>query len=216
VRKRVLGVLAGSDMPPDLLRAWADSADVVLAADAGADRLVEAGARPSKIVGDLDSISDSAKAMGVEVVCIADQDTTDCDKLLHMAAADGYEEVTLASIEGDSLDHLLATVFSALRSQIPVRFALRRGVAWLLRAQGARAALTIRPGADRRVSLIPLTACKGVVLEGVRWPLRDAELDPTGLVSVSNRSSADEVRASIQEGSALLVAELPVEEMPLW
>jgi thiamine pyrophosphokinase len=218
VGKRVLGVLAGGDMPSELLRAWADSAEVVLAADAGADRLLEAGARPTKIVGDLDSISEYAKDMGVEVVHLADQETTDCDKLLSMAAGLGYDHVTLASVEGDSLDHLLATVFSALRARVSVRFALRRGIAWLLRTDAAHdvAKLVIHPGLDRRVSLIPLAPCKGVRLEGVCWPLHNAELSPTGLVSISNRSTGSWVQASLEEGAALLVAEFPVEEMPLW
>src|SRR5262245_29078766 len=34
---KTLGVLAGRDMPLDLLQKWAHSADLILAADAGAD-----------------------------------------------------------------------------------------------------------------------------------------------------------------------------------
>src|SRR5512142_918080 len=103
-------------MPPALLRAWADSAEVVLAADAGADRLLEAGTRPTVIVGDLDSLSERGKRLGVEIIHVPSQDSTDCDKLLQLALTMGHGAITLASVEGDSLDHLLATVFSALRS----------------------------------------------------------------------------------------------------
>ena len=216
--KRVLGVLAGKDMPADLLRRWAADADVVLAADGGADRLLEAGVRPSWIVGDMDSISKEARDMGCPILHVADQDTTDCDKLLQLAASMSYKAVTLASVEGDALDHLLATVYSALRADVAVRFALRTGVAWVL--QGGRSnmlwetVISAEPG--RRVSLVPLLPCAGVDFEGVEWPLSGAELSPTGLVSVSNRAAGTRVRASVRDGAALLVAEYSFEEMPFW
>lgn len=208
----MLGVLAGHDMPAELLRRWADSAEVLLAADAGADRLIEAGAKPTLILGDLDSISEKARACGVEVIPIADQSSTDCDKLLRIAGDRGYTEVTLASIEGDSLDHLIATVFSAVRAPVRVRLALRTGIGHVIHSGSF--VLETRPG--RRVSLLPIMPCTGVSLEGVRWPLLEAEMSPAGLVSISNESVSDSVLVRVGSGTALLVAEYPQEEMPRW
>lgn len=199
-------------MPAELLRRWADSADVLLAADAGADRLLDAGATPDLILGDLDSISERARACGAEVRHIDDQSTTDCDKLLRTAFEMGHREVTLASIEGDSLDHLIGSVYSAARAPLKVRLALRTGVAHVLHA-GAFA-LDTKPG--RRVSLLPVLPCAGVSLQGVRWPLEEAELSPAGLVSISNEAVSETVRVSLASGTALLVAEYPQEEMPRW
>lgn len=205
-------------MPPETLRRWADGADVILAADAGADRLLEAGAKPSRIVGDLDSIGERARDTGVHIVHVSDQDSTDCDKLLALAASMGFSEITLASVEGDALDHLFATVFSALRADLAIRFALRTGIAWVLRTGASRAPsdATIATEPGRRVSVIPLLPCRGVDLEGVEWPLAGAELSPAGLVGVSNRATEARVHASIGWGAALVVAEFPIEEMPLW
>lgn len=208
----MLGVLAGGDMRPELLRRWADSADVLLAADAGADRLMDAGAKPSLILGDLDSLSERARASGVEVLPIDDQDSTDCDKLLRVCADRGYEEVTLASVEGDSLDHLIATVYSAVRASVRVRLALRTGIGVVLHPGSF--SLDTKPG--RRVSVLPIVPCTGVCLEGVRWPLCGSSMSPDGLVSVSNEAVCETVRLSLESGSALLVAEYPQEEMPRW
>lgn len=205
-------------MAPEALRRWAESADVVLAADAGADRLLEAGARPAVVIGDMDSISETGAGSGAEVVHAPDQNSTDCDKLLALAASRGYGEVTLTCIEGDALDHVLATLYSAVRGEPGVRFALRTGLAWLVKAQAQTgpAEVTIETAVGRRVSLIPLLPCKGVDIGGVQWTLQGAELSPSGLVGVSNVATGSTVRAAIGEGAALLVAEIPAEEMPQW
>jgi thiamine pyrophosphokinase len=216
---KVLGVLAGRDMPAGLLKRWAESADVVIAADAGADLLLEVGVPPHKVVGDLDSTRRSE-----EITRMAGQDVlqlihdpsaefTDCDKLLDAALADGYEALTLAAIEGDQLDHMLASLMSAARSPLCVRAALRTGVGWVLR-DGESARVPTRP--DRRVSLLPLTRTEGVSLRGVEWPLERSELSPLGHLSISNRATGDLVEARVLEGAALLFVEFPDEEMPLW
>jgi len=212
VNEKVLGVLAGKDMPPDLLRRWASSADVLIAADAGADRLIAAGSVPNLILGDMDSISEKARNCGAEVLHIADQDSTDCDKLLRTAHDNGFKSVTLASIEGDSLDHLIGTVYSAVRASVQVRFALRTGIGYVVH-KGSHS-VSAEPG--RRVSFLPILPCSGVCLEGVRWPLKDAQMSPNGLVSVSNQAVSDSVRIALDAGSGLLVVEYPAEEMPIW
>src|SRR5687767_12418197 len=132
--KRVLGVLAGRDMGPDLLRPWADSADVIFAADSGADRLLEAGGHPHIAIGDLDSISERARGATPNIHFDPNQDRTDCDKLLAAVRSGGESEVTLACVEGDRLEHVLATLSSALQSGLRVRLALRRGIGIVMRA----------------------------------------------------------------------------------
>jgi len=211
--ERVLGVLAGEPLPGAVLQAWCDSAELVLAADGGADRVLAVGRRPHRVVGDLDSLSEAARTLGLEVIHDADQDSTDCDKLLRLAGSVGAASVTLACVEGGYLDHLLAVLASAARSPLGVRLALRTGVAWVLRGPTTTAIRT-RPG--RRVSLLPLTRCHGVGLQGVRWALSGATLDWLGLVSVSNRAESDSVLATIGEGCAVLFAQYEPDEVPFW
>lgn len=212
MNEKVLGVLAGKDMPPDLLRQWAETADCLIAADAGADRLLDAGVLPTLILGDLDSISEKARTCGVETLHIEDQDSTDCDKLLRIASEKGFATVTLASIEGDSLDHLIGTVYSAVRASVQVRFALRTGIGYVVH-EGSQA-VSAEPG--RRVSFLPILPCEGVCLGGVKWPLKDADMSPSGLVSVSNQAVSSSITLSLNNGAGLLVVEYPSEEMPIW
>jgi len=213
VPKKVLGVLAGEDMPRDLLLAWARSAEVVLAADAGADRLLEAGALPHHLVGDLDSVRRHEELVGVAVHERRDQDSTDCDKLLDLASELGYGALTLCAIEGDRMDHALSTWLSAARSPLSVRIALRQGLGWPVR-EGAPRAVAVEPGST--VSLIPLSPSEGVVLRGVEWPLEGDRLSWDGLVSISNRAVDPVVSVSLDAGLAALIVEVHRENLPSW
>lgn len=211
---RVLGVLAGRDVPLETLGAWARSADIVLAADSGANRLFELGVRPHLLAGDLDSVHADAVTAAHEVLRSEDQSTTDTEKLLAAALARGFEGVTLIGLEGDRLDHLLANVLLAARTRRPtIRLALRRGLGFVL-ADGQIHEVSCRPG--DRFSLIPIVPCAGVTIEGARWPLHNAVLEPLGPISISNEASSPDLALTVQTGVALLVLERPLGAEPTW
>ncbi len=197
----MLGVLAGADMPPERLAEWARSAGMILAADSGADRLLEVGIVPDLVVGDLDSISLLAQSEQREILHDPDQDTSDCDKLLALAAGMGCRSITLCGVEGDLPDHVLGTLHSAARASLDVRLAYRRGIGRVLRGPFAG---SIATGAGKRVSLLPLVPCEGVTLRGLAWELEDAVLDPLGLTSLSNRALGDRAEIRLASGAALL------------
>jgi thiamine pyrophosphokinase len=209
---RTLGVLAGKDMPISLLRKWVDSAEVLLAADAGLDRLLEIGVHPDAAIGDFDS-TESLQQFSKEVIRDSDESRTDCDKLLSVAQSKGIGRITLASVEGDHFDHMLATLHSASKSPLAVRIAVRSGAGWILNS-GDRVIVNTKQG--RRVSLIPLEETKGAILRGVTWPLEGSDLHPSGMTGVSNVSAADTVEAKIESGAAFLFVAFPDEEMPFW
>jgi thiamine pyrophosphokinase len=208
---RVLGVLAGTDMPTEQMMAWARSADVILAADGGADRLVANGVVPHTTIGDLDSLRSSVPQEAL--IRDPDQNTSDCDKLLDLAVRNGYSEITVIGVEGDRLDHVLGTLASAVRAPISVRLALRRGVGWILRDA---AKVEIQTLAGELVSVLPLERSLGVSLVGVRWPLSDAELSANGLVSLSNRATSEHLSLTVRSGAVLLTVLSSRLELPHW
>ena len=209
--RRVLGVLAGSDMPDDQFINWVHSADLILAADGGANRLLDCGVVPHTTIGDLDSISPDASKRQVRLIENEDQDTSDCDKLLHFAKDLGVEEITLLGVEGDLLDHVIGTVQSAAKVELGVRLALRRGIAWVLKGP-TEFSLPVLPGT--RLSLLPITLCESVTITGTQWELSGDTLDPKGLTSLSNKVVAHDFNASLKAGAALLFVE--TEGTPQW
>jgi len=211
--RRALGVLSGRDVFRDQIIRWAKQAEIILAADAGADTLTEANVKWDLLIGDLDSVSERALASSSSTLEIKDQDSTDCDKLLTYAEQNGISAITLIGVEGDLPDHVLATYQSAAKSSIDVRFVFRRGIGWIVRPGLPRHLQTI---ADRRLSLVPLAPCVGVNLSGCEWPLSNAELSPLGSTSISNRTESDSVSVTMEKGAALLFLEVPASEMPVW
>lgn len=213
IERKVLGVLAGTDMPRELLARWAASADFVVAADGGADRLRESGRHPDITLGDLDSVTPEALAESPVIRLEADQNFTDCDKLLMLIQNAGDAEVTIACAEGDLPDHFLAALSSAAACRLRVRFAFRRGIGWLLRG-GDEVCLRVDSG--QRVSLLPLTKVEDATVTGVRWPLFDAVLESGRLTSVSNVATEHEIVAHIGSGAALLFVEYEPKTFPCW
>lgn len=212
--RKVLGVLAGRDLPSGRLLRWAQWADEVLAADAGADRLHEVGIEPNIVIGDFDSFSGAESSS--RLVQDGSQDTTDCDKLLALTAELGHTHITLASVEGDQLDHMIATLHSAAKQDVAVRIALRTGLGWVLRGPTACA---IEAPEGRRVSLLPLAECHNVSIRGVEWPLESAELHPLRSTSIGNRSNGGPVEVAVEDGIVFFFLETsesdPMEDWAL-
>lgn len=212
VEKRILGVLGGKDVSGAMFKLWAQSAHILVAADSGADFALDQGIRPHAIVGDMDSVSASALESGIDLYRIDDQNHTDCDKLLDLIHRWGHEAVTLIGIEGDRLDHVLATLHSCAKSPVRVRLAVRDGVGHVLEPGKFR--IPTVPG--RRISFFPLHEARGVSATGLMWPLNDTILTIGNAISVSNLTEGESCDVEFESGSLLVLQEVPHERLPLW
>jgi thiamine pyrophosphokinase len=197
----VIGVLAGEDLPLSTLNCFLQQAKYIIAADGAANRCAEAGLLPNLIVGDLDSLREVPELREIPRRRIEDQNTTDADKLLASLEEFSGSRIAITGLEGDLPDHTLAAYASIFASPLRPEILFRRGVMYPLSGP-----ITQRSPAKlgRRVSLIPFTACQGVCLTGVEWPLTKALLAPGTSTSISNRATADSVGFSIEAGDALL------------
>ncbi len=207
----MLGVLGGLDMPDGQLRAWAESADALYAADSAGSRLIRLGFKPV-VVGDLDSFDFSLESGAERIVRDSDPNRTDCSKILSLVEQEGHKSMTLAGLEGDLLDHVLSSLSVVARSRLAVRLVLRSGLAWVLRSGDS---VTVRKGFGRRVSLLPLERSTGVNLSGVLWEVTESVMEPAGFHSVSNEGTGD-VHASVSSGAVLLFVSRAVSEGPEW
>ena len=156
-------------------------APVAVAADSGADRLLQFGVDPQAVIGDMDSISARARAeIPVERQhLVAEQVTTDFDKALRVIDA---PLVLALGFAGARLDHGLAA-FSTLIARAERRCILI-GPQDLAFAAPARLDLTLLPGEP--LSLFPMAPVTGRS-EGLEWPITGISFAPDGMIGTSNR-----------------------------
>jgi thiamine pyrophosphokinase len=212
VENRILGVLGGNDVSDKMLQFWAQSATLLVAADQGADRLVGAGFFPHVVLGDLDSIQLEHGAHSITVHHLADQESSDCDKLLRFLEDQGHTEVTIIGFEGDRLDHVLAGIGSFLQTSLKVRIVIRHGLAHVQ----TRSNEVYRAYGGQTVSLLPILPSKGITTQGLTWELENADLSLGARVSLSNLAMGSEFQVHLAEGALLVVQEYDEARMPGW
>ncbi len=181
------------------LRMALKRAPVPVAADSGADRLLKFGVMPQAVIGDMDSISDAARA-NIPVQCqhlVAEQATTDFDKALRLIEA---PLVLALGFAGARLDHGLAA-FSTLIARGERRCILigPQDVAF---AAPARLSLTLQPGEP--LSLFPMASVTGRS-EGLEWPIEGISFAPDGMIGTSNRVVAGQVTLEFERRGMLVI-----------
>lgn len=198
---RVLLFLGGTPPPTARWMAWALGADHLVAADSGADPLRAAGFWPV-VVGDLDSVH--TDLAGLTVHHDPDPDRSDVEKALGwIANTHPGADVAITALEGDRLDHVLASLGACVAYGGPVRLITGNSVGCLVRA-GERRVLPLTPG--DRISLLPLGMARAS-LDGVKWPFTREVLALGGFLSLSNVATEPQVTVEVQAGAALALYE---------
>lgn len=174
-------------------------APLAVAADSGADRLLRFGVMPQAVIGDMDSISDRARAkIPLERQhFVAEQVTTDFDKALRSIDA---PLVLALGFAGARLDHGLAA-FSTLIARADQRCILI-GPQDLAFAAPARLELALQPG--EALSLFPLAPVTGRS-EGLEWPIEGISFAPDGMIGTSNRVVARQVVLEFDRRGMLVI-----------
>ena len=173
-------ILGGGELDFADLTAALEHAPVLVAADGGADRALAADLMPQAVIGDMDSLSDQARAR-IDSACIheiAEQSSTDFDKALRSVAAPG---VIAVGFTGARLDHELAAYHTLIaRRSLPC---ILLGSQDIVFAAPRELSIDLEPGA--RVSLFPLAPVTGRS-EGLRWPIAGLPVSPAEKIGTSN------------------------------
>jgi len=195
------GPLCWSERLANLVRA----AEVVIAADGGANHLARIGVRPDAVVGDLDSIRPEVREWVGEdrLVHRPDQEQTDLHKTLAYAIEKrGGTRVTVLGGIGGRIDHAVENLALlarwADRAELDLCDDSSRVVA--VRGEGS---FPTTPGGI--VSLLPLGRCERVWTTGLRWPLDGEPLDLGERTGVCNQATGDRVTVRVAGGSLLVV-----------
>jgi thiamine pyrophosphokinase len=180
-------------------------AETLLAADGGANHLARLGLRPSRVVGDLDSISDQTRAWLGEACLVRspDQDRTDLEKALEFA----FEELDLGSVIviaalGGRPDHDLGNLGLLARLALGERIVFEGADHRALAVAGE---LTLASSPGETWSFWTFDPAVRVSITGVRWPVEDARIDAGSRPSISNEAVADRIRIRTQGGAVVVM-----------
>lgn len=193
----------------DPYREMLAGADLIIAADGGANALADASIRPSLVIGDLDSLSAaqlaSLTADGVELRRFPrEKDETDLELALLHAAALGATRIDILGALGGRWDHTFANITMLAMPELQgrqVRLIDERQRLFLVRDQA-----TLEGQRGDTLSLLPLTptVC-GVTTRGLFYALEDATLHFERARGVSNILIDPPGFISLREGLLLVV-----------
>ncbi|MCV3270398.1 thiamine diphosphokinase [Roseobacter sinensis] len=175
---------AGAVADGDLAAALA-LAPTCVAADSGAETVLAAGVPLEAVIGDMDSISEAARAQipPERQHRIAEQDSTDFDKALRHILA---PLVIAVGFSGRRIDHQLAALHTlVMRPDLPCVMLGAEDIIFLCPRD---LHLPMSPGT--RVSLFPMGAVTGRS-EGLEWPISGLDFAPDGRSGTSNRATGD-------------------------
>lgn len=177
----------------------------LLAADGGANALLDLGRKPDMVVGDMDS----ARALPEDLprIKLSGQDDTDLQKCL--ARIETPLLVGLGFLDG-RFDHALAAMHALmmLDHQRPVMLVGTHDVVLRLRGD-----VTFDMDAGCRVSVWPLGTQEFGLSEGLRWQLDGLTMAAGALIGTSNEATGGPVSIRARAGNGYAVI-LPRDAMP--
>ena len=176
-------IVGGAHFSQGLLLESLAQAPVVYAADGGANLCMQYGCQPKQVIGDLDSLSPSLRSEldPSRVIHVAEQDTTDFEKLLIRVDAPFMLAI---GFMGGRIDHQMAvqTVLTA--------YAHRKII-----CVGEEDVMFVSPpeidlplDAGTRVSLYPMAPVQ-VRSTGLYWSTDGLSFAPDGQIGTSNQAT---------------------------
>jgi thiamine pyrophosphokinase len=221
-RRNMGSVLLVAGAPRDVelneLRALAEQANFIVAADSGGDVLYAAGLTPDVLIGDMDSIADETlEAYAQSGVALRsfkrDKDATDFDLALSLPEASLASCVTVVGALGGRVDHELGAIASAvgfaLRTDVPIDIIHEQQTMHVLFAESSkRQSLAIPAELGAKTMAISAVAWGGeatVSIKGLRWELERARVSSNKTWGVSNEYNGSDVQITVHTGIALVI-----------
>ena len=184
-------------------------ADLIIAADSGAETALHYGHVPAVVVGDFDSLTiDTAEleAKGSKLVRAAvEKDETDTELAIQVALEHGATTITLlGAIGGARFDHTIANILLLAGIETdPMRIVDGPMTCWLLRGPGST---TIAGQKGDLLSLFPLTSeATGVHTHNLYYALRGETLRFGRPRGVSNVLTSEQGKVSLENGMLLVI-----------
>lgn len=207
-------VVSGGQIDDRFALGWmkSNAYDCIIAADSGMNFLHRNGIVPDVIAGDFDSVDDDSldefsSLSEVEMLRLNPvKDDTDTEFVIREAIRRGATSISILGATGTRLDHVLANVYL-------LGIGLEAGVSMEIVDSHNRIRMTDtvleiskKEQFGAYVSVLPVKGdAKGVILEGMKYPLSDADVNCFSSLGVSNEIVEDVAKISVKQGTLLVI-----------
>jgi thiamine pyrophosphokinase len=185
---------------------------LVVAADSGLHQASSLGLHVDVVVGDLDSadaaLVAAAQAAGARIERHPrDKDATDLELALDCARREGATSIVVFGGTGGRLDHFLANVLLLAHPSLAgVAVVAVMDDARVRVVRGGEPPVALHGAAGSLVTLLPAGGhARGVVTDGLEYPLAGEDLGPGTTRGVSNVLVGTEARVSLTGGTLLVI-----------
>ena len=190
------------------------SSDFLLAVDGGHNHMKSLGLVPNLVIGDLDSIQktefDQLHNSGVEILQFpSEKDETDLELALRETATRGYFNILIVASLGGRLDQTLGNL-SLLKTPFLANSLIKMDdgseEVWDLKKSTYPEGLQINGEIGDVVSLLSFgSVAKGIITEGLKYPLAGEKLLPYQTRGISNEMTGGRAKVSLSEGELIVI-----------
>jgi len=182
------------------------TAEYIIAADGGFDKLAGCAITPDLMVGDFDSLEGCDIASHTQVIRFpAEKDASDLELSVEQAVDRGFDCFYIYGALGGRLDHTLASI------AVLVGISKKAMTGWLIGENEVVTAVTdgkvvLKARESGSISVFPAgETARGVSLKGLKYPLNNATLTHTSTHGLSNEFIGEEAVIEVREGTLVVV-----------
>lgn len=180
--------------------------DIVIAADSGYLNARALGERVDVLIGDLDSLGGASVPDGIELIRLeCEKDCTDTQAAVEIAIERGCDDIIIIGGIGTRFDHSLASacILADMKAR-RIHCYITNGYNRIRYLEND--SLLVPKTAFKYLSLIALDkVCKGVSIEGCKYPLKNAKVERNNQFTVSNEIEGNIALVSVRKGAMLVI-----------
>lgn len=183
-----------------------EEGNLQIAADGGWNTAVKLGVTPTVLMGDLDSLGDQKVPDGVEIYRVpAEKDVTDTQLAVEFALQKGARDIVIIGGLSGRLDHTLSNLAILEHLSLSGVHAVISDGCNRVRYMKNNSTLLPR-SAYTYLSLIAADpVVKGVEIDGVKYPLKNAKLKRDHQYAVSNEITGNCAFIAVKKGGVYII-----------
>ncbi len=191
-----------------ILKLTAKGYSTIICADGGANFAFSKGFTPDVIIGDFDSISETARKAFAPVskfIHYSRQNDTDVEKAIKYAIKHGFGQAALIGATGDRLDHSFNNVGLLLKYYDKIKIILihEKSAAYTIAGK-----VEFPAESGETISLYGFDEETKITSKGLKYSLKNTALPFGTRDGTSNVATTNRVVLKIQGGKVILVREL--------